>query len=278
MAGARRFSVTAADGVTLSAQEWGNPSGPEILFIHGFMQSHLSWLRQVEDRELAAEFRMVSFDLRGHGNSDKPLDPDFYEGRRFADDVKAVIAAAPLKRPALAGWSYGGRIISHYLGHYGPAGLAGVSYVAAMSKAEPRFAGEIVRLIGALTAEDLATRIDATKEFVRACFERQPSEDDFGTMVAFNMLVPREVRAAMQGRPLDYDATLSRLKLPVLVTHGSADRLVLLAAAEHTAKTIPDARLSLYDGVGHAPFWEDPRRFNRELAGFVRDAARRSEY
>src|SRR6202035_3141779 len=42
------ISVKTPDGLTISAQEWGNPAGPEILFIHGFSQSHLSWMRQVD--------------------------------------------------------------------------------------------------------------------------------------------------------------------------------------------------------------------------------------
>ena len=70
------------------------------------------------------------------------------------------------------------------------------------------------------------------------------------------------------------DEILRGLKLPVLVTHGVADKLILLAAAKHTAATIPGAKLSTYDGVGHAPFWEDTARFNAELAAFVRTAGK----
>ena len=65
------ISVKTPDGLTISAQEWGNPNGPEILLIHGFGQSHLSWMRQV-DSDLAREFRIITYDLRGHGYSDKP--------------------------------------------------------------------------------------------------------------------------------------------------------------------------------------------------------------
>ena len=39
--------VKTPDGLTMSAQDWGNPTGPEIVFIHGFSQSHLSWIKQV---------------------------------------------------------------------------------------------------------------------------------------------------------------------------------------------------------------------------------------
>jgi non-heme chloroperoxidase len=264
--------VRTPDGVTIAAQEWGNPSGSEILFIHGFSQASLSWQRQVES-DLAKEFRMVTYDLRGHGNSDKPLEPEKYkESKAWADEVQAVIDAAKLKRPVLVGWSYGGRVIGDYLAIHGAAGLAGLNYVDAVSKSDPSFLGEGLKVQPLMFSEDLATNIAATRTFLHSCFERQPSQDEFETMLAFNMMVPPKVRANMGGRTLSMDETLKALNLPVLVTHGVADKLILVAMAKHTAATIPGAKLSLYDGVGHAPFWEDTARFNAELAAFVRAA------
>ena len=65
---------------------------------------------------------------------------------------------------------------------------------------------------------------------------------------------------------------MNALKLPVLVTHGRGGLSRPSGRAEYTAATISGAKLSLYDGVGHAPFWEDTARFNAELAAFVRAA------
>ena len=62
------------------------------------------------------------------------------------------------------------------------------------------------------------------------------------------------------------------LTLPVLVTHGAEDRNAKVGTAQFTASTIPGAKLSIYDGVGHSPFYEDAPRFNGELAAFVRAA------
>src|ERR1044072_3827550 len=106
------ISVKTPDGLTISAQEWGNPAGPEILLIHGYAQSHMSWMRQV-DSDLARGFRIITYDLRGHGNSDKPDDKArYHDNKAWGDEVKAVMDAAGLKRPVLVGWSYAGRVIS----------------------------------------------------------------------------------------------------------------------------------------------------------------------
>src|SRR5579862_9346881 len=119
------LAVKTPDGLTIAAQEWGNPNGPGIVFIHGFSQSNLSWMRQANS-DLAKEFHIVTYDLRGHGNSDKPLDAARYrDGKAWADEVQAVMDAAGLKRPVLVGWSYAGRVISDYVTFRGPDKLAG---------------------------------------------------------------------------------------------------------------------------------------------------------
>jgi pimeloyl-ACP methyl ester carboxylesterase len=268
------ITVKTPDGLTISAQEWGNPNGPEILFIHGFSQSHLSWMRQV-DSDLAKEFHIVTYDLRGHGNSDKPLDPARYrDSKAWGDEVQAVMDAAGLKHPVLVGWSYAGRVISDYLATHGADRLAGINFVDAPIKADPVLVGDNLKNLPLMASEDLATNIAATRTFVHGCFSKQPTADDFETMLAFNMMVPPEVRAGLGGRPLDATEMMSKLKLPVLVTHGAEDRNAKVGAGKYTASVIPGAKLSIYDGIGHAPFYEDAPRFNAELAAFVRAAAK----
>jgi non-heme chloroperoxidase len=266
------LSVKTPDGLTISAQEWGNPSGPEILFIHGFSQSYLSWMRQT-DSDLAKEFHIVTYDLRGHGNSDKPLDPARYrDSKAWGDEVQAVMDAAGFKRPVLVGWSYAGRVISDYVTTHGASQLAGINFVDAGIKADPALVGDNLKNLPIMASEDLATNIAATRTFVHGCFSKQPSADDFETMLAFNMMVPPKVRAGLSGRPLDATEVMSKLKLPVLVTHGAEDRNSRVGTAKYTASVIPGAKLSIYEGIGHSPFYEDAPRFNSELATFVREA------
>ena len=265
--------VKTPDGLTISGQDWGNRTGPEIVFIHGFSQSHLSWIKQVTNSDLAKEFHMVTYDLRGHGNSDKPLDPARYrDSRAWGDEVQAVIDAAGLKRPVLVGWSYAGRVISDYVATHGASQLAGINFVDAGIKADPTLAGDNLKNLPIMASEDLATNIAATRAFVHGCFSKQPTADDFEIMLSFNMMVPPKVRAGLGGRPLDATEIMSKLKLPVLVTHGAEDRNSKVGAAKYTASVIPGAKLSIYEGIGHAPFYEDATRFNTELTSFVREA------
>jgi pimeloyl-ACP methyl ester carboxylesterase len=269
----KSFKATSPDGVTLAAYETGNPAGPEILLIHGFNQAHLSWQRQLDDPALTDNFRIVAFDLRGHGASDKPLAPEHYtEDNCWANDVAGVIAAAGLKRPVLCGWSYGGRVITDYVRHHGFGRLAGINFVAANTKDDPAFAGPGLGHVARMLSDDLAENIAGTRAFVRACFERQPAQADFDVMMAFNMVVPAVVRKAVRARTPNPGDLLPTLRLPVLVTHGANDTVSLAARSHFAAGQIPGAKLSIFEGIGHAPFWEDTPRFDRELAELVRAA------
>ena len=88
------------------------------------------------------------------------------------------------------------------------------------------------------------------------------------------MVVPPAVRGALVSREIDEDDVLERLSVPVLVTHGREDAIILPAMAEHTLSVCGRAVPSWYDGVGHMPFVEDAARFNDELAAFVDEAQR----
>jgi non-heme chloroperoxidase len=274
----RRHAVRTPDGVEIAAYEYGNPQGPAILFVHGYMQSALSWDRQTRDPDLAREFRMVAYDIRGHGMSAKPEGDALYKpGQAWADEVKAVIEGTGLARPVLVGWSYGGRIMGDYLNAHGHGAIGGMGWVCATSSvADPSRFGRGTRFTAPALggSADPATAIASTVRFLRDCFEVQPSATDFETMLAFNMMVPRHVRLALQGRPLEIEARLRALDIPVLVTHGALDKLVDVSMGRWTAEVVPNARLSVYEGVGHAPFWEDAPRFNRELAELARSARR----
>lgn len=262
--------VVSPDGVRLAVQEWGNPQGPAILFIHGFAQSNLSWTKQVRDPVLAAKYRMVTFDLRGHGQSDKPDSRDAYQqNARWAGDVHAILQALSLRRPVLVAWSYAGRVASDYLMAHGDGAIAGVNFVSAVTDAASNAGAPANAAAGGTVSPDLAVQIAATRAFLEFCFVNKPPAEEFETMVAFNAMVPRYVRLAMLGRPTPYAETFAKLSVPVLVSHGTADRAMLPRNGEFTLGAIRGARASWYEGGGHMLFWENAARFNAELAAFV---------
>ena len=270
-------TVRGGGGLRLHAREWGKPDGPPILFIHGLSQNHLCWAKQY-DGALADEFRLVAYDLRGHGMSEAPLEPEHYtDGALWADDVAAIIDQLGLERPVLVGWSYGGFVICDYLRDHGQDRIAAID-----------FAGAVVTLGGAAfgtligpgfldhfpdaTADDLPTNIRAIRALVKGWPARPYPPEEVETLLCSAMVVPARIRANLAARELDGDDVLRTLGVPLLVSHGRADTVVLPAMADYVLATCPTAEASWYDGVGHTPFLEEPERFNRELADLTRRA------
>jgi non-heme chloroperoxidase len=270
----RSLKVRTPDGLRICAQDWGRPSSRrDLLLIHGYSQSHLSWLKQVSG-PVASEFRLVTYDIRGHGGSDKPLDAHYYrEAERWAGEVEAVIRTAQLERPILVFWSYAGRIALDYLTHRGDRGVAGLVFVNATSKADASVLGPAAPMLARMTQGDLASNIEATTALLRACSAHELPAQELSYMLAFNMVVPPAIRAHLVGRAADYEATLRALNVPVLAIHGSDDAVNLPSLADYTVSTARNARRIIYPGVGHMPFWEIPEVFDRDLAAFVREIA-----
>jgi non-heme chloroperoxidase len=267
--------VRGGGGLRLHVREWGRADGPPILLLHGWSQSHLCWAKQYQSA-LAEEFRLVAYDLRGHGMSQAPLQPEHYTNAQlWADDVAAIIDQLELDRPVLVGWSYGGFIICDYLRAHGQDRIGAVDLVAGAVTLGPAAFGTLLGPgfldhFADATADDLPTNIRGIRGLVQAFPATPYPPDDVETLLCSSMTVPAQIRANLAAREIDGDDVLRTLKVPVLVTHGRLDTVVLPAMAEHVLATCPVAEPSWYDGVGHTTFLEDPDRFNHELAALTR--------
>jgi non-heme chloroperoxidase len=269
---AQQTWVRTPDGVDISVREWGNPAGRPILFVHGLAQAHLSFSRQF-DSALTERYRLVAYDLRGHGESAKPLDPSYYrEGHRWADELATVIEGVNLDRPVLLGWSLGGRVLRQYLIHNGDRNISGLHFVSSRPFEDPSVLATVSRNDIANRPEGLAQILASNIVFLRACFHRQPDDDDFNVALAYNMLTPQTVREAISSWSTSVEETRAALEavtVPTLIAHGRNDALILPKAAEMTAAAIRGSHVSWYEECGHSPFFEHAERFNRELADFV---------
>ncbi|MET4575444.1 alpha/beta fold hydrolase [Ottowia thiooxydans] len=271
--------VTTSDGTRLSVREYGNPQGPAIVFVHGIAQSQLAFARQMRS-PLATTYRLISYDLRGHGESDKPsAEAAYTNGKRMSDDLQSVIDATGAKRPVLVGWSLGGIVVAQYLSDYGDSGIAGVNFAGARIAQPP---GQAARMPGGaflreMLLPDLERNIRATGNFVRACVAAPLAAEDFELMLGYNMASPVSARAATlkwSGGTNFADALL-RIKVPVLISHGRRDQVIAPAVADEAARLLKTSKLSWYDEAGHSVFFEDAPRFNSELAAFVSSAQAR---
>ena len=272
---AKVHRVKGGGELQLHVREWGNADGPPVLLIHGWSQNHLCWAQQYESG-LVDEWRLVAYDLRGHGMSEAPPGPGPYtDATLWADDLAAVIDRLGLERAVLVGWSYGAFVICDYLRAYGQDRVAAVNFVeGAVKLGEAAFGtligpGFLDHFAGA-TADDLPTNILAMRSFVQACVVKPVSDDDLQTAMCWNVVVPAAIRAHLAARDIDCDDVLRTLEVPLLVTHGRADSVVLPAMAERVLTTCPTAEASWYEDVGHVPHLEEPERFNRELAALAR--------
>jgi pimeloyl-ACP methyl ester carboxylesterase len=271
----KTHTVRGGGGLRLHVREWGKADGPPILFIHGLSQSHLCWDKQIES-SLRDEFRLIAFDLRGHGMSEAPLEPDHYTNAAlWADDLAAIIDQLRLERPVLVGWSYGPFVICDYVRAYGQERIGAIDFVGGAVKLGEAAFGTLVGPgfldhFADATADDLPTNIRGMRGLVRAFSATPLGADDVETLLASSMTVPAQIRANLAARAIDCDDVLRALEVPLLVSHGRADSVVLPAMAEHVLAICPTAEASWYDGAAHVPHLEQPERFNHELAALTR--------
>ncbi|MEQ8509394.1 MAG: alpha/beta hydrolase [Rhodospirillaceae bacterium] len=271
-------TIPAEDGVPLVVAETGNPDGPSILFIHGFSQSILSWKMQLDDPGLQSKYRMVAFDLRGHGASGKPWTSNDYESRDWGSDVAAVIATKNLDKPVLVGWSFGGSVMTAYLRHHGMEDVSGLIFAAgAMSLSDSTSfsaemtaeQAEMMSRMGMMMSPDVAQNLEGTSAFVESLSAEPLDSETQREALVYNMMMPAYARVAMFANQTSYEDLAGKITLPTLLIHGDADAVVDFELSVVNQGLIPGSELARYEGIGHAPFLEDPARFNKDVATFT---------
>ena len=262
------------DNTALAVQEFGNANGHPIVFIHGFSQSYWCWQKQFHDPRLN-QFRIIAFDLRGHGRSGKPLERESYlDSRVWASDLQSIIRSLELVKPVLISWSYSGLIVCDYLRHNNDTAIAGINFVGARTKigtteAKKMSGSLFLDLAPGFCSENSEVRLNAVHKFLLNLTNCNIPEPDIYEMLGYNLSVPTQTCRALLERTADNDLVITQLKIPTLITHGSDDTSVLLSMAHHNHSLIKNSTLSIYKKIGHAPFYEDPDRFNSELGEFI---------
>lgn len=259
-------AVTLASGLTLSYADQGAAADPALVLLPGPTDSWRSY-QPVLDR-LPRELRAVSVSQRGHGDSDKP---DIgYRVEDFAADVVPLLDVCEIERAVLAGHS-GSCLVARKVAVDHPDRVAGLVLEASPTtlRDDARLLDFVARVVSKL--ED-PIALDVARSFI-ADTSAAGIDPDLAELLVDELLkVPAHVWRETFSALLRYDDTaeLGRIEAPTLLVWGGADPLVSQEMQDELMRSIRDAHVLVYEGAGHTPRWEDPVRFSRDVAAFVR--------
>jgi pimeloyl-ACP methyl ester carboxylesterase len=239
--------------------------GPPLLLIQGLGYARWSWEPIVP--ALAERYRVISFDNRGIGESDKPAGP--YTARAMAEDALQVLDEAGAGRAHVLGASLGG-MIAQELAVARPGRVdklvlccthPGVGHGFPMPEVTVRLFQEAASL----------SPDEALRRFVVNALGKDPPaalvEELYGRRLA-NPPDP-EGWQAQAAAGTTFPGVDGEITAPTLLVTGTADNVVDPRNADVLAERIPGARLERLDGLGHLFFWEAPERFVRIVVEFL---------
>ena len=265
--------VTVENGVRLYCQDLG--SGPAVVLVHGGCMSHRVWESQVHAL-VETGFRVITPDLRGHGRSDKPVSP--YTARMYADDLVALLDAREIDECTLVGWSLGATIAATFARQYGDR-LDGMILVSSslfrgLASPEANEGDENDLPIHRMIANQRTNRPKGMERFVSGMFA---DVDEWTIRWLWSIGMETPMRVAIKSLEiyveLDYEDIREGLRetaVPSAVFHGASDRAATIDDAESiAADVLRDGTFVLFENSAHAPFLDEPIRFNDELLAFL---------
>jgi pimeloyl-ACP methyl ester carboxylesterase len=229
---------------------------PAVLLSHGFAATSAMFAANVP--AIAANHEVITWDLRGHGGSDSPADPDCYSAAAALGDMAALLTSCGRDRAVLGGHSLGGYLSLDFALTY-PDRVGALVLI----DTGPGYRNDAARGGWNSRAERTATRFaDRGLAALGPSTELHASDHrDAGGLV----LAARHTLTQRDSHVLD---GLSSIAVPTLVIVGADDEPFLGAADYMTAK-IPQARKVVIPGAGHAPNVDRPDLFDAALHGFL---------
>lgn len=276
------------DDISIAYEVYEN-GGPTIVLLPTWSLFHSRhWKAQIP--YLARHFRVVTYDGRGNGQSDRPVDPDAYASQILIADAMAVLDATFTETAFVAGVSMGGSLAAMLAGLYPErvlgAVLIGTSTWLGNETPERNSAAFETRLDRYDGWDKYNMHYwqsnyrDFTEFFVDRIFSELHSTKQWEDGVGWANETTGEVLVATQLKEtLDENRereVLASIRCPVLVIHGTGDRIKHYSAAEKLA-AITGGTLLLIEGGGHCPQGRDPVVVNRAIHNFVELNAPRQE-
>jgi 3-oxoadipate enol-lactonase len=262
---------TAGLGLWIEQSGRGDP----VLLISGLGYSNWCWA-DLQAR-LSGSYRVISFDNRGTGRSDKPAAP--YSIAMMATDAQQVLDALGIEGAHVVGHSMGG-YIAQQLALQAADRVMSLTLISttcggpeAVPVPESTLAlwGETSKL----PPQESARRAMPTS-FAPGWTEKNPER--FEEVLAARLLHPTPqqfwgAQFAAAAAFIERGADVAQIRCPTLIVHGTEDRIVPYGNGELLSRRIPGAKLETLQGCGHLPLLEEPERLARLLAEHLVRAA-----
>ena len=239
-------SITADQGGLIWHASYGE--GRPVILLHGGLGHGGNWGKQVPAL-VAAGYRVIVIDSRGHGRSTRDERPFSYD--LMADDLRAVMDDLKIEQAALVGWS-DGACTALAFARRAPERVAGIFFFAC-------------------NVDPSGTKaLDESNPLLGRCFSRHqkdyaalsPTPDRFDTLLA-------DLTEMQRTQPNYSAADLAAIRVPVWSVIGEHDEFIQRAHAEYLARTIPAATFRLLPGVSHFAPLQRPALFNAALLDFL---------
>jgi non-heme chloroperoxidase len=271
--------TTPASTVHLHIEDSGG-SGRAVVLIHGWPLSAQAWEPQVLALR-AAGYRVVAYDRRGFGRSDKPESGYGYD--TLADDLQRVMDQCELQDVTLVGFSMGGGEVARYIARHGESRLHSVVFAAAVP---PYLMNTADNADGPLTPEKAQQKKEAFEQdrsgyfdqFTTAFFSAndvlQVTESQRCEALALcEQSAQHAALACMDSfATTDFREDLKKLTLPTLVIHGDSDAIVPIeGSGQRTHRAVHHSKLIKVIGAPHGLNVSHAPAFNDALLSFLKE-------
>jgi non-heme chloroperoxidase len=273
-----RITVGTENEAAIEIHYEDHGSGRPIVLIHGYPLDGNSWERQ-ERVLLASGYRVISYDRRGFGRSSQPTVG--YDYDTFAGDLNALLEHLALEDVVLVGFSMGTGEVTRYLGTYGSGRVPKAALFGAIPpfllKTDDNAEGVDGQVFDGIKSAIVKDRYAYFKDFLDNFYNVDvlggSRISDQAWQASFNVAVgasPHATYVCVDTWLTDFRGDLPKIDVPVLVVHGTEDRILPFDA---TAKRLPglidDLRLVTVEGGPHNIAWTHPDEVNKALLEFL---------
>ncbi|HYN67476.1 MAG TPA: alpha/beta hydrolase [Ornithinibacter sp.] len=272
------MSTISNGPVTLHVEDSGGDGRPVVL-VHGWPLSGASWSAQVPALT-GAGHRVVTYDRRGFGDSDKPGAGSTYDYDTLTGDLDAVLSALDLRDVTLVGFSMGGGEVARYLGTHGAQRVHSAVFASAIPPClmldgdhpDGALDDDSVRGLQAGLEADPPGFLDGfTRNFFSAGGVMKVTEAQ--QQEALRLALQADVHAArecIRSWTTDFTADLATITVPTLVIHGDSDAIVPIEkSGQRTHEQVAGSELHVVEGGPHGINTSHAQEFNRALLAFL---------